>query len=97
MTFGIILVYLAVVLAIGVLSRRFGESAGEEFFVASRTIGPFVLLMTLFGTHMTSFALLGASAESYRVGIGVFARKRDQTARSGSVGGCPPRRFTKSG
>ena len=73
MTLTVILAYLAAVLLIGVWSNRRLSATGEDFFVAGRTIGPFVLLMTLFGTHMTSFALLGASAESYRIGIGVFS------------------------
>ena len=38
-----------------------------------RSIGGFVLLMSLFGTHMTAFSLLGASGEAYHRGIGVFA------------------------
>ena len=54
---GIILSYLAVVLIIGSLSHRLFRGTGEDYFVASRTIGPFVLLMSLFGTNMTSFAL----------------------------------------
>jgi SSS family solute:Na+ symporter len=70
---GIILSYLAVVLIIGSLSHRLFRGTGEDYFVASRTIGPFVLLMSLFGTNMTSFALLGASGEAYHEGIGVFA------------------------
>ncbi len=80
MILGIVLAYLALVLVIGAASHRQSRGTGEDFFVASRTIGPFVLLMTLFGTHMTSFALLGASAESYRVGIGVFALMASSSA-----------------
>ncbi len=80
MTLAIIFVYLAAVLLIGLWSSRRLRATGEDFFVAARTIGPFVLLMTLFGTHMTSFALLGASAESYRIGIGVFALMASSSA-----------------
>jgi solute:Na+ symporter, SSS family len=79
-TLAVVLSYLALVLVVGVLSHRLSVGTGEDYFVASRTIGPFVLLMTLFGTHMTSFALLGASAESYRVGIGVFALMASSSA-----------------
>jgi SSS family solute:Na+ symporter len=68
----IVLAYLLVVLAIGSFSHRLFRGTGEDYFVASRTIGPFVLLMTLFGTNMTAFAILGASGEAYHVGIGVF-------------------------
>ncbi len=80
MTLTIIFGYLLAVLLIGVWSSRRLAATGEDFFVAGRTIGPFVLLMTLFGTHMTSFALLGASAESYRVGIGVFSLMASSSA-----------------
>ncbi|MYF95375.1 MAG: sodium:solute symporter family protein, partial [Holophagales bacterium] len=80
MTLTVIFAYLAAVLLIGVWSNRRLAATGEDFFVAGRTIGPFVLLMTLFGTHMTSFALLGASAESYRIGIGVFSLMASSSA-----------------
>ncbi len=80
MTLAVIFAYLGAVLLIGVWSNRRLAATGEDFFVAGRTIGPFVLLMTLFGTHMTSFALLGASAESYRIGIGVFSLMASSSA-----------------
>ena len=73
MTLGVVIAYLILVLVVGGLSQRLLHKTGEGYFVADRSIGSFVLLMTLFGTHMTSFALLGASAQSYRVGIGVFS------------------------
>ncbi len=80
MTLGIIVAYLILVLLVGGLSQRRLRKTGEGYFVADRSIGPFVLLMTLFGTHMTSFALLGASAQSYRVGIGVFSLMASSSA-----------------
>lgn len=73
MTLAIIIVYLAVVLVIGLFSHRFFRGTSEDFFVAARTIGPFILLISLFGANMTAFALLGASGEAYMEGIGVFA------------------------
>jgi SSS family solute:Na+ symporter len=73
MTLAIVLVYLVLVLFIGGLSHRLFQGTGEDYFLATRSIGPFVLLMSLFGTHMTAFSLLGASGEAYRTGIGVFA------------------------
>ncbi|MEM9291180.1 MAG: sodium:solute symporter family protein [Acidobacteriota bacterium] len=72
MILAILGLYLCALLAIGFASRRMASSTGEDFFLAGRGIGSFVLLMTLFGTHMTAFSLLGASGEAYRVGIGVF-------------------------
>ena len=72
MTLTVILVYLVLVLVVGSLSHRLFRGTGEDYFVASRTIGPFLLLMSLFGTNMTAFAILGASGEAYHRGIGIF-------------------------
>ena len=73
MTLAIIAVYLGLVILVGSLSHRLFRGTGEDYFVASRSIGPFLLLMSLFGTNMTAFAILGASGEAYHEGIGVFA------------------------
>ena len=80
MTLVILGLYLALVLAVGLYGHRLFQGTGEDYFLASRTIGPFVLLMTLFGTHMTAFSLLGASGEAYRRGIGVFALMASSSA-----------------
>ena len=64
--------YLLLLLALGVFSSRFFRGTSSDFFVASRSIGPFMLLMSIFGTTMTGFALVGSSAETYTSGIGVY-------------------------
>jgi SSS family solute:Na+ symporter len=79
-TLAVIALYLAVVLAIGWVAQRVFRGTGEDYFVATRSIGSFVLLMSLFGTHMTAFALLGASGEAYHRGIGVFALMASSSA-----------------
>jgi solute:Na+ symporter, SSS family len=78
-TLAIIAAYLAAVLIIGIFSHRFFRGTSEDYFVAARTLGPVVLLVSLFGAHMTAFALLGASAEAYGSGIGVFALMASST------------------
>ncbi|MDX1502390.1 MAG: sodium:solute symporter family protein [Thermoanaerobaculia bacterium] len=80
MTLTVIVVYLLLVLAIGGLSQRLLRRTGEDYFLATRSIGSFILLMSLFGTHMTAFALLGASGEAYHRGIGVFALMASSSA-----------------
>ena len=72
--------YLALVLGVGLFGHRLFRGTGEDYFVASRSIGPFVLLMTLLGTNMTAFTLLGASGEAYRRGVIVFALMGSSTA-----------------
>lgn len=80
MTLAILGLYLMLVLAIGLYGHRLLRGTGEDYFLASRSIGPFVLLMTLFGTHMTAFSLLGASGEAYHRGIGVFSLMASSSA-----------------
>ncbi|MED5558818.1 MAG: sodium:solute symporter family protein [Acidobacteriota bacterium] len=80
MTLAVIASYMTLVLMVGVLSHRLFRGTGEDYFLATRSIGPFVLLMSLFGTQMTAFALLGASGQSYRTGIGVFGLMASSSA-----------------
>ena len=64
--------YLVVLLLLGVFSSRFFRGTSSDFFVASRSIGPFMLLMSVFGTTMTAFALVGSTGKAYTTGIGVY-------------------------
>lgn len=80
MIIAVLIIYLALVLSIGVLSHKFFQKTGEDYFVASRNISWFMLLMSLFGTHMTAFSILGASGEAYHRGIGVFALMASSSA-----------------
>ncbi len=65
-------IYLAIVVYISIFAFRQGKSTGEDFFLASRTIGSLVFFLSLFATNMTAFAILGSSGLSYKLGIGVF-------------------------
>jgi SSS family solute:Na+ symporter len=67
----IVFAYLAVVVYIGVFAFRQAASKQEveDFFLASRSLGPFVFLMSLFGTNMTAFAILGSSGHAFHNGI----------------------------
>lgn len=80
MTLAVIVVYLGLVLLVGMVSHRLFRGTGEDYFLATRSIGPFILLMSLFGTHMTAFSMLGASGEAYRRGIGVFGLMASSSA-----------------
>ena len=71
-TLAVVGLYLALVVGIGVFARM-RRGSGEQYFLAGRALGSFVLLMTLFGTNMTAFTILGASGEAHRQGLRVFA------------------------
>jgi len=73
-TLGIMIAYLFVLLLVGIASNRFFRGTAADFFVASRSIGPFMLLMAVFGTAMTSFTLVGASGEGYTFGINTYGK-----------------------
>jgi SSS family solute:Na+ symporter len=64
--------YLILLLALGVLSHRFFRGTSKDYFLASQSIGPVLLLMSVFGTTMTAFAMVGSTGESYKLGIGVY-------------------------
>ena len=68
----IILVYLSLLLLLGLFSSRLFKGTKEDYQVASHSIGPFLLLMSMFGTTMTAFALVGSSGEAFREGVGVY-------------------------
>lgn len=68
----IILVYLGLLLLLGLFSSRLFKGTKEDYQVASHSIGPFLLLMSMFGTTMTAFALVGSSGEAFKEGIGVY-------------------------
>ena len=57
----IIGIYLGLLLALGLFSSRLFRGTSQDYMLASHSIGPVLLLMSLFGTTMTGFALVGAS------------------------------------
>jgi SSS family solute:Na+ symporter len=69
-----VFIYLAAVLYIGIFAFRQAKGSGkpEDYFLASRSLGPFVFLFSLFGTNMTAFAILGSSGHAFSNGIVTF-------------------------
>src|SRR5437660_12606001 len=68
----VVFIYLAIVAYIGVVAFRRGKENTEDFFLASRTIGPMVFFLSIFATNMTAVAILGSSGMAYRRGIGGY-------------------------
>ncbi len=76
----VVVCYLGLLLALGLFSSRFFRGTAADFFLASRGIGSFLLLMSLFGTTMTAFALVGSSGEAFKGGIGAYGRMASWSA-----------------
>ena len=81
MTLVVIAVYLSAVLSIGLLSHRLFRGTSEDYFVATRSIGPFILLMSLFGTNMTAF-----KGRPYGTNVAAF---KGRTMAASSLAVCP--------
>ena len=68
----VIAVYLLLLLALGYFANRGFSGTKKDYLLASHSIGPFLLLMSVFGTTMTAFALVGSTGEAFQQGIGVY-------------------------
>ncbi|OUW18898.1 MAG: sodium:proline symporter [Opitutales bacterium TMED158] len=76
----IVIFYLCLLLGLGYISGRLFRGNSSDFFVASRSIGPVVLFMSIFGTTMTAFAMVGSTGESFRVGVATYGKIASSSA-----------------
>jgi SSS family solute:Na+ symporter len=78
----VVFAYLGIVLYIGIFAFRHtrDREAAEGFFLANRSLGAFVFLFSLFGTHMTAFSILGASGHAFHNGIVTYGLMASSSA-----------------
>jgi len=79
----IVAAYLALVVYIGIFAFRHAPRANggaEDFFLAGRSIGPFVFVLSLFGTNMTAFSILGSSGHAFSNGIVTYGLMASSSA-----------------
>ncbi len=82
----IVFLYLCVVFYIGVFAfrrARAGQRSGaaaEDYFLAGRSLGPVVFLLSLFGTNMTAFTILGSAGHAFANGIVTFGLMASSSA-----------------
>ena len=78
----VVFTYLSLVLYIGIFAfRRSSRTQGpEDFFLARRSLGPYVFLFSLFGTNMTAFTILGASGHAFNHGIVTYGLMASSSA-----------------
>ena len=68
----VVAVYFGLLIGLGLITRNLFRGTSSDYFVATRSIGPFLLLMSVFGTTMTAFALVGSTGKAYELGAGVY-------------------------
>ena len=68
----VIAIYLCLLLGLAMFSKTLFRGTSTDYFVASRSIGPFMLLMSVFGTTMTAFALVGSTGKAFERGVGTY-------------------------
>jgi SSS family solute:Na+ symporter len=68
----VISIYLCILLGLALCSAKLFRGTSTDYFVASRSIGPFMLLMSVFGTTMTAFALVGSTGKAFDRGVGTY-------------------------
>ena len=77
----VVFVYLGIVLYIGIFaSRRFDQGSAEGYFLAGRSLGPAVFLLSLFGTNMTAFTILGSAGHAFSNGIVTYGLMASSSA-----------------
>src|SRR5499426_2989152 len=77
----VVFVYLAAVLSIGLVARATAHRGdAEDFFLAGRSLGPAVFLLSLVGANMTACSILGASGHAFANGIVTYGLMASSSA-----------------
>jgi len=64
--------YLAVLLGIGFWARKRARRTAEDYFVASRSLPPLVLFLTMAATNFSAFTVFGFSGAGWRIGYSFY-------------------------
>jgi len=68
----VLITYFLVVLLIGFIARTHWRSSPENYFLADRKLGTWVLLGTMVATNFSAFTVFGTSGAGYRDGYAFF-------------------------
>jgi len=68
----VFVLYLSVVLGISVYAYRISKKTSEDYFVASRSIGPIVLFFSLAATNFSAFTFFGFAGAAYKFGLAYY-------------------------
>jgi len=69
---GLFATYLASLLVIGAYAWRRSRRSSDDYFVASRSIGPIVLFLSLAATNFSAFTFFGFAGAAYKFGLAYY-------------------------
>jgi len=64
--------YFALLLGIGALARRRARGTADDYFIASRSLPPLVLFLTMAATNFSAFTVFGFSGAGWRIGYAFY-------------------------
>ncbi|HIJ17900.1 MAG TPA: sodium:solute symporter family protein, partial [Thermoplasmata archaeon] len=65
-------IYLGAMLAIAFYAYRRSKRTSEDYFVASRSIGPVVLFISMAATNFSAFTFFGFAGAAYKFGLAYY-------------------------
>lgn len=65
---GIMVLYMSIIVFIGIWSTRYAKATLEDYAMASRTFGTWVLFSTVFAANISAVTLLGVPGKAYLTG-----------------------------
>jgi SSS family solute:Na+ symporter len=72
LSIGFFVVYLVSLLGIALYARMRSKRTSEDYFVASRSIGPVVLFLSLAATNFSAFTFFGFAGAAYKFGLAYY-------------------------
>jgi SSS family solute:Na+ symporter len=76
----VVLAYMGLLILLGVGAKLVSRGTSSDYFVVGRSVGAFLMLMSVFGTTMTAFAMVGSTGKAYDLGIGVYGLMASSSA-----------------
>ncbi|MFC2100020.1 sodium:solute symporter family protein, partial [Candidatus Bipolaricaulota bacterium] len=68
----VIIGYFVILLAIGLWARRRARGTSEDYFLASRSLSPVVLFLTMAATNFSAFTVFGFSGAGWEAGYSYY-------------------------
>jgi len=68
----VVIGYFAVLLGIGLVAKRRSRGTSEDYFLASRSLSPLVLFLTMAATNFSAFTVFGFSGAGWESGYAYY-------------------------